>query len=212
MADQNHQHRAKIPLKEFLADYRSGTPDRDIMQRFGLDARRLVTLIKSLVDKKVLTAQDLTRHKELTQQQELVKQTQFLKSLFICPNCGHPHPQQFDVCPACGANPNEDVQVPPEEPADDVMTTGGHFYVEDLTSGVHDPPPSEVVQASSPAEPAAEKLATAQPQPEPAAQPQVVEVAFKNPEAPSEEATGETPEKISPFKSVRALFSRIKKK
>jgi hypothetical protein len=212
MVDQTQQQRAKIPLKQFLADYRTGVPDRDLMQKYALDARHLVALIKSLVDKKVLTAQDLTRHKEVTQQQELVKETQFLKSLFICPNCGHPHPQRFDVCPACGANPNEAVQAEPDDAAEEVMTTGGHFYVDDLTSEVHDRPTTEVVPAPTPSESSPPESAKEQAHPQPARNAAPPSVKPKKSEGPAEETTGETEEKSSPFKSVRALFSRIKKK
>jgi hypothetical protein len=244
MADPTQETRAKIPLKRFLADYKAGIPDREVMQKYGLSARSLITLIKTLVEKKVLDGEDLARRKQMTEQVELVKEQKFLKGLFICPNCGHPHPQQFDICPACGANPGDYTQ--PEQIVEDVTTTGGHFYVDDTTTVVGEDQapltmPEPVGQAQrkpedspdsvTPPDPHAEDADTTLrlEEPESEAPKEPGENASENaeaPEPPQEQKTAPKPagdvppaekpldepkEKSSPFKSVRALISKIRK-
>ncbi|MBI5569292.1 MAG: hypothetical protein HY914_05040 [Desulfomonile tiedjei] len=226
--------RAKIPLKQFLTDYQSGLGDREIMQKYGLAASHFVSLIKALLQKQVLKPEDLARRKELMAQQEQVKETQFLKSLYICPNCGHPHPEQFDVCPACGFKPAE-------EPAQNhgvasVTTTGGHFYVEDedeaageeveedeeqradlKTEPLEPPVPKSTTEESS--EDTTEPIEPHEAKPEPTdatdrqtERPRLPPIAPKDepkdkPAPPKDEPT----EKASPFKSVRSLIARIRK-
>jgi hypothetical protein len=214
MAEKNQQKRAKIHLKQFLADYKAGVPDREIMHSFGLSARSLVSLIKTLIDKKVLTAGDLTRRKHMTEEQEQVKETQFLKSLFICPNCGHPHPQKFDLCPACGASPDDYTNEPGAAGAgqeseeagsvDDVTTDGGYFYVEDVTTAVAQGPVTDVVEKE-------ETVSSPPPENQSPPPPRVAAAPKKAPTTPSEKAPDEDKEKASPFKSVRALFSKIRR-
>ncbi len=244
MADSTQETRAKIPLKGFLADYKSGLPDRAVMQKYGLSARSLISLIKTLVEKKVLDANDLARRKQMTEQVELVKEQQFLKGLFICPHCGHPHPQQFDICPACGAHPADYHQ--PEQIVEDVTTTGGHFYVDDTTTVVdQDQAPQDMPEPVRPAEGKSEDAPDSGTSPEPQAEdadktlrleepgaetsaeteekapekaeafplPQKEKPANKPAQAPSptEKPKDEPKEKASPFKSVRALISKIRK-
>jgi hypothetical protein len=243
MADPNQETRAKIPLKRFLADYKAGIPDREVMQKYGLSARSLISLIKTLVEKKVLDADDLTRRKAMTEQVELVKEQKFLQGLFICPNCGHPHPQQFDICPACGANPADYGQ--PEQVVEDVTTTGGHFYVEDTTTVVDQDQLQEDVLGSvrltetevqdaadskTGQEPEGADNPTHPPQPGPNAP---LKIPLETPErggiplspekeedpgrkpaespVPAAQPNDEPKEKASPFKSVRALISKIRK-
>jgi hypothetical protein len=232
MAEQTQEKRAKIPLTRFLADYKSGVPDREVMQTYGLSARNLISLIKTLMEKGILSPEDLTKRKQMTEQIELVKEKQFLKGLFICPKCGHPHPQQFEVCPACEAKLDD--YVAPERVVQDVTTTGGHFYVDDTTTIEEQPEnpedstepirrddsnleaPTELLTSpqtesgadvsSSPTSVAADK-----------GQPDKIstqKAAAKKPEPDNKPAaaTEEQPkEKSSPFKSVRALISRIRK-
>lgn len=244
MADSTQQTRAKIPLKRFLADYKSGVPDREVMQKYGLSARSMISLIKTLVEKKVLDADDLAKRKQMTEQVELVKEQRFLKGLFICPNCGHPHPQQFDVCPACGASLADHGR--PEPIVEDVTTTGGHFYIDDTTTVVNqdqarqdvtepirpaETEPETVSDSETPAESqtgdADKTLRLERPGPESAKQPEEKgpekadapqpEQKEKparipaQPTAPAGKPKDEPKEKTSPFKSVRALISKIRK-
>ena len=221
--------RAKIPLKPFLRDYQSGLGDREIMQKYGLSASHFVSLIKALLQKQVLKPVDLAKRKEIMAQQEQVKETQFLKSLYICPNCGHPHPEQFEVCPACGFKPAE-AAAPSEEGFTGVTTTGGHFYVEDedelegddeereyLKTEPLEPPDPEPtadetpdttepiegpVSKPEPTEPTDRRTAPLPPQPAP---------PKNEPREKPSPSKDESTEKPSPFKSVRSLISRIRK-
>jgi hypothetical protein len=251
MAEQTQETRAKIPLKRFLADYKAGVPDREVMQKYGLSARSLISLIKTLMDKNVLSPDDLARRKQMTEQVELVKEQQFLKGLFICPKCGHPHPQQFDVCPACEAKLDDYAE--PERVVEDVTTTGGFFYVEDTTAIVDEPEdgedktepirqeepklaaPTESIDPPKPEPPipathpeASEKAEAPltpekEPPPKESEQDGVLPVEKPErdkpqPEKKPEQGTSqpesgkdEPKEKSSPFKSVRALISKIRK-
>lgn len=117
----------KIPLKSFLADYRSSMADAELMQKYGLTVTSFINLIKVLTQKNMLTAADRELRKRLVAEKELEKESTFLKSLFLCVACGHPHPTRFDICPACGADQSEFAQ--PEDTADRISTTGEHLYV-----------------------------------------------------------------------------------
>jgi hypothetical protein len=128
MAENNKRDpRLKIPLKRFLADYRSPLDDRELMQRYGLSARSFVNLITTLMKKNVLNKSDLDKRKEGAVQRDLARETQFLSSLYICPNCSHPSPTPFDKCPACGVDSNavsrEEEVYPP------ITTSEGHAYI-----------------------------------------------------------------------------------
>lgn len=230
MAEQTQDKRARIPLKRFLADYKSGVPDREVMQKYDLSARSLISLIKTLMEKEILSPEDLAQRKQMTEQMELVKERQFLKGLFICPKCGHPHPQQFEVCPACEARLED--YAAPERVAEDVTTTGGYFYVDDTTTivdqiddledaGVSAQPEGTKLEAST------ELLSPPMPEPEPPAKThastpdkdQVHPAADRKIPAPtpepdkasSDKTVDEAKDKGSPFKSVRALISKIRK-
>ncbi len=92
MAENNQDQRQKIPLKRFLADFRSPLDDRELMQRYGLSARSFVTLVTTLMKKNLLDKRDLDKRKEIAVQRDLARESQFLSSLYICPNCSHPSP------------------------------------------------------------------------------------------------------------------------
>jgi hypothetical protein len=128
MAENNQDQRLKIPLKRFLADFRSQLDDRELMQRYGLSARSFVNLITTLMKKGLLTKSDLDQRKEVAVQRDLARETQFLSSLYICPNCSHPSPSPFDKCPACGADSR-----PPsreEEVYTPITRSEEHVYVQ----------------------------------------------------------------------------------
>jgi hypothetical protein len=134
MAVQNGDPRRTIPLKKFLADYRSLLDDRQLMEKYGLSARSFLNLIKALVQKNLITSHDLANRRELSVQRDMVKESQFLSSLYICPHCSHPSPTPFDVCPACGA----DTQVDSAEAnsAVGIETVGSNIYM----------PPTQVLE------------------------------------------------------------------
>lgn len=103
MAENNQDQRQKIPLKRFLADFRSPLDDRELMQRYGLSARSFVNLVTTLMKKNLLDKGDLDKRKEIAVQRDLARESQFLSSLYICQNCSHPSPTPFKRCPACGS-------------------------------------------------------------------------------------------------------------
>jgi hypothetical protein len=127
MAENNQDPRLKIPLKRFLADFRSPLDDRELMQRYGLSARSFVNLVTTLMKKNLLEKKDLDQRKEVAVQRDLARETQFLSSLYICPHCSHPSPMPYARCPACGAalesTPQDEEAYPP------VTTSEGHAYV-----------------------------------------------------------------------------------
>ncbi|MBI5250770.1 MAG: hypothetical protein HY912_14865 [Desulfomonile tiedjei] len=131
MADNIEQNRGKVPLKDFLADFRSHFTDHELREKYELSAKAFVSLIKALLAKSVITAADLEKRKVMAVQRDLAKESEFLSGLFICPNCSHPHPKPFERCPACGADPAD--FMPRQEILDPLSASGAHFYVDDDT-------------------------------------------------------------------------------
>jgi hypothetical protein len=113
MDDSTGQKRGKVPLKHFLKDLRSDATDQELMRRYELNAQAFVSLIKALLQKRYITPNDLARRKEINVKRDLERESEFLATLYICPNCGHPHPGAFNVCPACGVHV-EDLAHPEE--------------------------------------------------------------------------------------------------
>ncbi len=181
MPDDKHQETGKIPLKSFLADFRSSPTDAELREKYRLSARAFISLIRALLAKGLITPTDLAKRKELAVQRDLEKQSEFLSGLYICPNCSHPHPSPFERCPACGEEPGDafaakDLLNPV------VSTTGSHFLVDD-DEDTEDMDDQEVVLDES---------------------------------TPTETKAGESDRrdagKDSTLKSVRSLFSKLKKK
>jgi hypothetical protein len=131
----NGEPRRTIPLKKFLTDYRSLLDDRQIMEKYGLSARSFVNLIKSLVQKNLITAQDLAKRREVAVQRDMVKESQFLSSLYICTHCSHPSPTPFKICPACGVD--SEVGPAADDISDEIQTQGSNIYL----------PPTQVLEA-----------------------------------------------------------------
>lgn len=127
MSDQTQDTRGKVPLKPFLADFRSTLTDHELRQKYELSARGFVSLIKALLDQNLITTDDLTRRREMAVQRDLAKQSKFLSGLSICRHCNHPSPHPFEKCPACGADAVETDSR--EESLDEMSTSGNHFYV-----------------------------------------------------------------------------------
>ncbi len=129
MSGQTDEKRGKVPLKAFLEDFRANVPDRELMKKYQLSAQAFVRLVKALFAKRIVTPADLTRRKEASVQRDLAKESEFLSGLFICPNCGHPHPMPFEICPACGTNIKEFMS--DENVGGSLTTTHAHIYVDD---------------------------------------------------------------------------------
>jgi hypothetical protein len=127
MSDQTQDSRGKVPLKPFLADFRTSLTDHELRQKYELSAAGFVSLIKALLAQNLVTADDLAKRREMAVQRDLAKQSKFLSGLSICPHCNHPSPVPFQKCPACGA---EAAGPPPEEESMSALSTSGdHVYL-----------------------------------------------------------------------------------
>jgi hypothetical protein len=127
MTDPTQDSPGKVPLKPFLADFRSTSTDHELREKYGLSAVGFVSLIKALLAQKLINTEDLAKRREMAVQRDLAKQSKFLSGLTICPNCSHPSPHPFKKCPACGADaPGPASQ---EELLDNVPTSGDYAYV-----------------------------------------------------------------------------------
>jgi hypothetical protein len=188
MADQNEQKRGKVPIREFLADFRSYMTDRDLREKYGLSARNFVNLMKALVESKIISQQDLSRRRQMSVQRDLAKESEFLSQLFICPNCSHPSPHPFEICPACGAK-SADIASPQRAPHL-VTPTGGHFVVEE--SPQTETQETQVLDEDEVIEELPEEKA-------------------EDPKARKPRKNADAQEKQSSLGSLRSLFSKLKK-
>jgi hypothetical protein len=127
MTDPTQDSPGKVPLKPFLADFRSTLTDHELREKYELSAVGFVSLIKALLAQKLITTDDLAKRREIAVQRDLAKQTKFLSGLTICPHCSHPSPHPFEKCPACGAD--APVHVSQEESEENVPTSGDYAYV-----------------------------------------------------------------------------------
>lgn len=148
---EDGQGTGKIPLKKFLADFRSATTDQELRDKYELSARSFVSLIKALLAKEIISQADLTRRREMAVQRDLQKESHFLSGLYICPNCSHPHPAPFQACPACG------FQV---EGSGLITPSGDHFFLEpkespEAEAGAQNGESPEAAEPPEPQEPAA---------------------------------------------------------
>lgn len=189
MADFNEPRRGKVPVREFLADFRSPMTDRELREKYGLSARNFVNLMKALVENKIISQQDLATRRQMSVQRDLAKESEFLAQLFICPNCSHPSPHPFETCPACGARSSS---AGSEMRSPNLVTpTGGHFVVEES--------PLEITQETEilNEEEVIEEVPEGQEEP-----------AEKKGKPPEE---GGAQEKKSGLGSLRSLLSKFKK-
>jgi len=102
MADSKESRRGKIPIREFLADFRSPMTDRELREKYNLSARNFVSLIKALVESRMVSQQDLSVRRQMAVERDLAKESEFLSQPYICPFCSHASPHAFEICPACG--------------------------------------------------------------------------------------------------------------
>jgi len=127
MTDPTQDSPGKVPLKPFLADFRSTLTDHELREKYELSAVGFVSLIKALLAQNLITTGDLAKRREIAVQRDLAKQSKFLSGLSICPNCSHPSPHPFEKCPACGADaPGPASQ---EGSLDNVPNSGDFAYV-----------------------------------------------------------------------------------
>ncbi|MGB6066346.1 MAG: hypothetical protein WBG50_16205 [Desulfomonilaceae bacterium] len=107
MSDLSQDRIGKVPLNNFLADFRSILTDHELRQKYELTARGFVSLIKALLARNLITTDDLAKRREMAVQRDLAKESEFLSGLYICRHCSHPSPHPFKKCPACGADAAE---------------------------------------------------------------------------------------------------------
>ena len=202
MTDPTQDSPGKVPLKPFLADFRSTLTDHELREKYGLSAVGFVSLIKALLAQKLITTDDLAKRRELAVQRDLAKQSKFLSGLSICPNCSHPSPHPFEKCPACGADASGPASQ--EESLDNVPSSGDYAYVgadgEDveveLVEEIDEKPikeasRSEQKKGSSPKKSTRENAGARQ-------------------GAGTDEAAGKP--KTSALGEIRSIFSKLKKK
>ncbi len=127
MTDPTQDSPGKVPLKPFLADFRSTLTDHELREKYDLSAVGFVSLIKALLAQNLITTGDLAKRREMAVQRDLAKQSKFLSGLSICPHCSHPSPHPFKKCPACGADASGPASQ--EESEDNVPTSGDYAYV-----------------------------------------------------------------------------------
>lgn len=188
MDDSSEKPRAKVPIREFLSDFRSSLTDRELREKYDLSARGFVSLIKALLAQNVISSRDLAVRREMSVKMDLAKESQFLAGLFICRNCSHPSPVPFDRCPACGAehaSASGDVATGIMTPAEN------HIFVDESPASVTQE--TEVISDEDIEEE------------EPAAGPGASVVQ-------ATKGGGKAQEKPSAVDSLRSLFSKLKKK
>lgn len=136
MPQDHTDQRGKVPLKPFLKDFKSSVSDQELRDRYELTPRSYLNLVKALLDKQIISPEDLARRKEMAVQRDLAKEAKFIAGLNMCSFCGHPSPVPFQECPACGAPAKQEVDAEPkQDPKRSLLTeTGGHFYVDDPLS------------------------------------------------------------------------------
>jgi hypothetical protein len=88
--------RARVSVRSILSDIKSGVTDSDLMEKFGLSHRGLLSLISKLLWDGLLTPAELAQRKSLARtifmpvfQCRLCKEIQFEK-VSQCPRCGGP--------------------------------------------------------------------------------------------------------------------------
>jgi len=131
MSDNSSPERGRVPLKAFLSDFRSAMADQELREKYELSPRAFLSLIKALLDRKVISPRDLEWRKEISVQRDQAKEAAFLANLYICPHCGHPSPLPFAKCPACDSDVRDTLGAQGIL-TDETEVTEGHAYVQDV--------------------------------------------------------------------------------
>jgi hypothetical protein len=184
MAENTEKPRAKVPIREFLSDFRSALTDRELREKYKLSARGFVSLIKALLAQEIISSVDLAKRREMSVKRDLARESEFLAGLYICRNCSHPSPIPFDRCPACGANASSAAS---REVNSIITPTENHVLVEESPGSVTQE--TEVISESDIEEETPEES---------------VGEPYKR--------GARTEDKSSAVGSIRSLFSKLKKK
>lgn len=183
MDDISDHKKGKVPLKNFLEDFRSPRTDAELRNKYDLSARNFVNLIKALLSQNLITPEDLTWRRQMAVQRDLAKESEFLSGLYICPHCNHPHPKPFKVCPACEGEAGDAFEA--QEMLDAIFSTSGkHALVEEKE--VQDVAETQELDAS--------------------------ELPFSSNRALESDEESEQEDKPSTLDSFRSIISKLKKK
>lgn len=121
-------------------------PDQELREKYELSPRAFLSLIKALLDQKVISSQDLEQRKAISIQRDQAKEAAFLANLYICPYCGHPSPLPFEQCPACELDV-KDVLGAENILSSETVVTEEHAYVQEaeveVIEEIEESPPEE---------------------------------------------------------------------
>lgn len=114
---QTTQEKRSIKVKDFLDDFRSGSYDADLMEKYHLTQAGLEKFYTMLSERHILSASELQQHHELEEaRRESDEKIRIDDSSFICPNCLASHETLMDLCPDCGVSFQQLVQGEPQLP------------------------------------------------------------------------------------------------
>jgi len=94
----------RLNIPAFVRDYCAGVKDRELLARYGLSAKQIGQLVKTLINKGTITKEQYLNRNRVIAELNAREEKDFLKSLSHCPVCGHMHPTPFTHCPACGSH------------------------------------------------------------------------------------------------------------
>ena len=137
--------RRTIKVRDFLDDYRTEVGDLELMTKYSLSIRGLEKFVQLLVDRKILSVDEVDLRNEKLACAEPEKSTPDTEhSAYMCPSCLITWPEMFDVCPNCGVLVQEYMAaqaVPAETAVDaddhspdtDISQASDHFHGEDIS-------------------------------------------------------------------------------
>lgn len=110
------QDKQTVNAREALDDLRSGMKDMQLMEKYELSARGLVSLFTMLVDAGLITQTELDRRTNDLEGDRTVE-----LAMSRCPSCDMPQYTGFDRCSQCGLDffrrkPVESAYIPPLRP------------------------------------------------------------------------------------------------
>ncbi|HMK37346.1 MAG TPA: hypothetical protein VK463_19890 [Desulfomonilaceae bacterium] len=84
----------KISANELLTDIRAGMDDAGLMEKYGISAKGILTVMNTLIWKGLMSPSELAERRSLAK-------TVFMPVL-KCPACHEIHFSKQDKCPKCG--------------------------------------------------------------------------------------------------------------
>ncbi len=144
MNNTQTNHRT-IKVKEFLDDFRSGMFDDEILKAYNLTPLGLEKFYSMLVDRNILTEDELKEHyeRELIREKEIAAQDAE-KVGFICPCCLESQDKMFDICPNCGVSFQEFVSRESCNPSQIEETVIAAQPISEISANKETPPAGEI--------------------------------------------------------------------